>query len=32
MLLLRQLKHPNIINLKEIIIEEGDPKDLSLVL
>lgn len=31
-LLLRQLKHPNIINLKEIICEGGDPKDLSLVL
>ena len=31
-LLLRQLKHPNIINLKEIICEQGDPKNLSLVL
>ena len=31
-LLLRKLKHPNIINLKEIIIEDGDPKNLSLVL
>ena len=32
MLLLRKLKHPNIINLKEIILEGGDPKNLSLVL
>ena len=31
-LLLRQLKHPNIINLKEIAFEDEDPKNLSLVL
>lgn len=31
-LLLRQLKHPNIINLREIVIEGDDPKNLSLIL
>lgn len=31
-LLLRKLKHPNIINLKEIIVEGEDSKKLSLVL
>lgn len=31
-LLLRQLKHPNIINLKEIVIDGNDLKNLSLIL
>jgi mitogen-activated protein kinase 1/3 len=31
-LLLHQLKHPNIINLKEIVCDGGDVKNLALVL
>ena len=31
-LLLRRLKHPNIINLREIVIDGDDPKNLSLIL
>jgi serine/threonine protein kinase len=31
-LLLRKLKHPNIINLKEIVIEDEKCKELSLIL
>lgn len=31
-LLLRKLKHPNIINLREIIIEDEKGKELSLIL
>jgi serine/threonine protein kinase len=31
-LLLRKLKHPNIINLREIVIEDDRGKELSLIL